>query len=397
MAKKDTNRNTTLNVYNRPVTNNLSVNETDLGYIEYGHDNKFPQYLIELLNNSSIHGACIASKHDAVMGAGITDVAGGVTMANDFETITELYKKLAYDYLVFGSYAIEVKYSRNRISLFHVDVSIVRAGSKNERGKVPGYYLSTSWDKGRKDLSSLPYLPCFNPETLQEDGSQMLVFSPYRPGLEYYNLPSYMGGIKDIEISSEVSIYHLSNLKNGMSPSIALITKNANATDEELLYTERMLQEAYAGARNAGSMLYMNVPDPELAPEIVQIKNNANDSYYKDLDEVIKQNVITAHQITNPGILGIQTPGKLGINKDEVLNSYTLFQNVVIRPIQKQTLTPLERLLELKYGQDVKLVANMKDIFEGTVDHEETETRVVGSEDTDVATEDKIEETQENQ
>ena len=85
--------------------------------------------------------------------------------------------------------------------------------------------------------------------------------------------PTTLGGSKVIDLDQEVDNFHISNIKNGLAPSLA-ITTYTNANDEERMAIENMLRLQYEGTSNAGNMLYMDVADPSLKPDITPIPQN---------------------------------------------------------------------------------------------------------------------------
>ncbi len=88
------------------------------------------------------------------------------------------------------------------------------------------------------------------------------------------------------------------------------------------------------------------------------------------LQERIEQQIITSHRITSPMILGIKTEGQLG-GRDEMMDAYLLFQNIVIRPLQQDILSQLELLLCNNYGEDFTIgVKSVKIFDDGTTENE---------------------------
>tara|TARA_R110000822_G_scaffold41465_7_gene112761 strand:+ start:3349 stop:4626 length:1278 start_codon:yes stop_codon:yes gene_type:complete len=347
---------------NYPIEQNLK------GFIKYGVYNDFPEYLIYLFNNSAINNTAINATVDAIVGEGLVcDQSHLLDIANqDGESWNDIFKKTALDYKLYGGYAWEVIWSKDRTRIaevYHVDYSWLRAKEKNMRGKIPGYYISDEWaEKYRfggsgggmynqvasSGISSdLPYLPAFNPRKNQEEPKQIFVYCPYRPGQKYYPLPDYVGALKVIDLDSEIDTFHISNIRNGLSPSLA-ITTFTNADPDERQEIEQMLRLQYQGAGNAGAMMYMDVDSPENAPIITPITNNGSDDYYISINQMVTEKILTAHRITSPEIFGIMTPGKLG-GKDEVTDAYLLFINTVVRPYQQTLLSEVENFMHLMY------------------------------------------------
>jgi hypothetical protein len=337
------------------------------GFIQYGLYNDFPEYLIYLFNNSAINNTAIHATVDAIVGEGLVcDQSHLLDEANnEGESWNDIFKKTALDYKLYGGFAWEVIWSKDRTriaEIYHVDFSWLRAKEKNERGKIPGYYISDEWaEKYRFGggmglynqaastgiLPDLPYLPVFNAKKKDAEPKQIFVYNPYRPGQRYYPLPDYVGALRVIDLDSEVDNFHISNIKNGLAPSLA-ITTFTNADIDQRNDIEAMLRLQYQGSGNAGQLMYMDVDSPENAPQITPINGNGSDDYYIAINDMVREKILTAHRITSPEIFGIMTPGKLG-GKDEVTDAYLLFLNTVIRPYQQILLSEVENFLHLMF------------------------------------------------
>ena len=358
--------------------------------MKFGADNQYPEYLISLYNQSSIHASCINSIVQAITGDGlVTENEEILKRANgEGESWNDIFRKVALDYKLFGGYALEIIYSRDRshiAEIYHVDFSHVRAMEKDDRNKIPGYYISNEWKpiwnyNIEQDDKKLPQLPAFNLEKRADEPKQLLYHNPYRPGQQYYPLPDYVGGSKVIDLDQEVDNFHISNIKNGLAPSLA-ITTYTNANDEERMAIENMLRLQYEGTSNAGNMLYMDVADPSLKPDITPIPQNGADDYYTTLNDVVSQKILTSHRITSPMLLGIKSNVGLGSNAEEIETAYRLFLNTVVLPFQQSILAVFDGLLEFNYGELTLGVVQKNPLFEYD---EAGEEEIVTSQDTDV-------------
>ena len=359
-------------------------------YMKFGADNQYPEYLISLYNQSSTHASCVNAIVQAITGEGlITEDEDILKVANrEGESWNDIFGKVALDYKLFGGYALEIIYSRDRskiAEIYHVDFSHVRAMEKNDRNKIPGFYISSEWKpiwnyNIEQDDKELPQLPAFNLQKRADEPKQLLYHNPYRPGQQYYPLPDYVAGSKVIDLDQEVDNFHISNIRNGLAPSLA-ITTFTNANDEERQAIENMLRLQYEGTSNAGNMLYMDVADPTLKPDITPIPQNGADDYYTTLNDVVSQKILTSHRITSPALLGIKENTGLGNNAEELETAYRLFLNTVVLPFQQSILATFEGLLELNYGDITLGVVQKNPLFEYD-DAEEAE--VVTSQESDI-------------
>src|SRR6056300_1749544 len=258
----------------------------DHKFVKYGSDNKFPFHLTELYNKSSIHGACVNAIVEGIIAGGLTaNEEIYIERANPKETWNDIFEKVALDFKLFGSFALEIIYSndRSRIDVYHIDFSTVRAGEKDHHGHIHEYYISNDWNEALAWTKTLDKdvieLPAYDPAKRLEEPHQLYVHRNYRPGQEYYPLPDYVGGLRVIELDTEVDNFHVNNIRNGLAPSLA-ITTFTNGSDDQLRSIEEQLNSNYGGSDNAGSLMYLDVDSPENAPQIVPIPQNGADGYY---------------------------------------------------------------------------------------------------------------------
>ena len=88
-------------------------------YVKFGQYNSFPEELIELYNNSSIHNTCVNAIVDGIVGEGLVAEPDYVLdKANrDGETWNNIFKKVAQDYKLYGGFSLEVIWN---LSLIHI-------------------------------------------------------------------------------------------------------------------------------------------------------------------------------------------------------------------------------------------------------------------------------------
>ena len=364
--------------------------KTDGKYVKSGNDNKFPEHLIELYNKSSIHAAAVNATTEAIIGGGLkSDSEVALDRANSKgESWNNIFTKVSTDYYLHGAFALEVIWSldRSRIAeVYHIDFSHIRAKEKDDRGNIPGYFISNKWSEYSVKSEDIDYLPIYDPRKKDEETNQIFVSKAYRPGQEYYPLPEYNAALKVIELDTEVDNFHVSNITNGLAPSIA-ITTFSDSSDDDRKAIEEALRANYGGSDNAGSLIYMDVASPELKPDITPIPQNGADGYYTTINDMVTQKILTAHRITSPMMLGIKTEGQLG-GREEVIDAFLLWFNTVIEPMQQDILAELETLLSINYP-DIVIGVETKRLY----DDGEVEEEVVTSVDTSTEDDEQINE-----
>ena len=361
--------------------------DKDDKFVKNGNDNMFPQHSNEMYNKSSVNAACINAIVEGIIGEGLTaNEEIYIQRANSAgESWNDLFAKCALDFKLHGSFSLEIVYSndRTRLEAYHIDFSYLRAKEKNKYGHIPGYYISEEWDKKNrfsgivyKSEENMDYLPVFNPEKRQEEPHQIYVHRDYRPGQSYYPLPDYVAALRIIELDTSIDDFHVNNIQHGLAPSLS-ITTFTNGNDDQLREIEQQLQANYGGTNNAGSLMYIDVPEKEMAPIITPIPQNGADGYYTTINDLVMQKILTAHRITSPMLLGIKTEGQLG-GRTELIDANLLFMNLVILPYQQELLKCFEMIMQFNYP-DVVLGIDQKRLLE---DGEQEEEVVVSDETT---------------
>ena len=137
-------------------------------------------------------------------------------------------------------------------------------------------------------------------------------------------------------------------------PSVAVSFTNGVPSEEERDIIYRQLDDKYSSSNNAGKWFLFFSENPETAPIITPIPNNASDAWYQQMAPQIEQKILTAHRITSPMILGIKEAGQLG-GRQELIDAYNLFLEIVIRPIQESMLKDFAKVLFLRDKKPIKL------------------------------------------
>lgn len=325
-------------------------------WVRYGVDNQFPVFLQELANKSALHNAIISSKVDYSYANGLdTKNVYNEAKASDFSTLlfinhpnpyedlNSIYRKCLYDYTLYGGFCLNVIWAKDRENvseIYHIDFSKVRAGKKDEREQVKTYYYCEDWSNTRK--YGYKEVDAYNPN--HKKGSQLLYVKEYRPGTFYYPLPSYVGSLNYISIDCEISNFHLAHIINGMTPNMMISFCNGIPTEEERRRIKQQFVDEFTGSDNAGKFFVTFSEDKERVPQLTTISADNLDEQFIQLQATVLQNILSGHKVVSPMLVGIKTEGQLGGNT-ELETSFEIFNNTVIKPIQKEVTGALNRLL----------------------------------------------------
>jgi hypothetical protein len=172
--------------------------------------------------------------------------------------------------------------------------------------------------------------------------------------MDYYPAPDWVAGITTVQLDIEIKNFHLNNTQNSLMPSLAVSFSNGVPSEEERDMLYRQLEAKYSSTNNAGKFFLFFSENPETAPVITAIPNNASDAWYGNMAPQIEQSILTAWRITSPMILGIKTSGQLG-GRAEMLDAYELFLQTVIIPIQEEMMKVFEKVLFIKDRESINL------------------------------------------
>ena len=318
------------------------------GYMQYGQNNDYPQYLLDLFNKSAKHNAIIRGKVNYIVGNGWAGEEALVKKVNREESLIDLTKKVALDLELFGGAYIQVIWSvmgEQVAELWHCDYTKIRTNKDNTQ-----FWYKEDWKTTRNQEKAEIY-NAFNPANPQ--GVQILYVKEYRPGMNVYSLPGYFGALNYIESDVEVSKHVLGNAQTGFSASKLITLPNGEPSPDEKRSVSKQFDNMYTGADGKKYLLAF-VNDVSRKPIVDDL--GASDLTKEDfgrVDELIQTNIFSGHQITSPDLFGIATPGQLG-NRQQMRDSYEIFNNTYVRYKQMQ-LEGVFNMLAKYAGLEVEL------------------------------------------
>lgn len=344
------------------VRENVEVETKNKPWISWGNvNNDYPQFLLQVKENSPILSVSIDSKVNMSMGDGVELEGLGNVMVNKYETLTELYYKLIYDYWIFGGFAVECIPNRDHSgieSIYHLPFQNVRVGKKDfdeHQREQDWYYYSELWQAPVQNKK----ITKFHTLDLERRGEarQIYYWTNYSPSdNRHYPVTPYQSGINAAVIEASVFDWHKRNLETSLMPNLFVSLIGSPTPEEKELVYEELLR-SYQG--KTGQKLMLAFSDtPEGRPEIQTIQNTANDTFYTEVLQMCVQSILTSNQISSPLLLGIQTFGSnpFSQNADELVVATKHMLAMVIEPALKKMNMPLQNVLSLKYNQPVKIV-----------------------------------------
>jgi len=317
-------------------------------WVAYGEDNNYFQYLIDRYNGSPTSNAAINGISEMIYGRGL-DAVDEEANESDVDLMKELFKKdcvrkVCFDFKMMGQAAIQVIYSKDRsriVQVEHMPIETIRA-EKATDGIVKGYYYHPKW----ADLKRTDKPKRISAFGCSEDGIELMYIRPYKAGFYYYSPVDYQGGLQYSELEEEIANFHISNIQNGLSPSMLINFNNGTPEKEQRDEIERAIYEKFSGSSNAGRFILAFNDSKELSATVEPIILNDAHKQYQFLSDESMRKVMVSHRIVSPMLVGIKDNTGLGNNAQELETASLLMDNTVIRPMQVTILDEFEKILE---------------------------------------------------
>ena len=353
--------------------------ENRQGWIDYGNNNLYPQYLIDLYYNSPIHNALTNSIAFMIEGQGT-----GTILDNALQGIS-------FDLKLQGAFVAEVIWSMDFtrvVKINHLPFENCRLAYDKEEEEITGIWYSRDWKNSRSKKGKPEFIPAFNPSQAQEQPRQVIYAHGMMAGSSYYPKPDYFGALNYIELSHQMGLYHVNNILNGLFPSFIINFLNGIPQKEEREAIRREWEERLSGANNAGKFLMTFNEDPTRTPDIQAFPLSDADKQYQFLSEETAKQIMVGHRVVSPLIHGIRDTTGFGSNKDEMLVGLEIFNNQVIKPYQRIITNTFAPIL----GSDLSIEMNtvfddVAVVIEPTVQTAELKKKVVANAENDFSDE----------
>jgi hypothetical protein len=339
--------------------------ETTKGWVEWGEGNSMPNYLIDLYQSSPVHGSLVNSISFMIAGKGFKseNPASQVEMAK--LELDSILGSTALDLKLQGGVYWEVIYSMDHtriVKVNHLPYENVRLAISDSEDDVVGVWYSRDWMDIRKQKNKPEYVPLFNPE--DPSPRQVLFFHLHSVGSMYYPRPDYISSKDWIELTRHISEYHVNNILNGFFPSFHINFANGEPSPEAQRMISREIERNLSGTHNAGKFLITFTKNKEEAPNIQAFPITDADKQYEYLSKEATSQIIVAHRVTSPLLMGVRTDGNgLGSNTDEIKAALYVFTKQVIEPFQRIITNAVEQILAFN-GVPSKVTIEKNDIIE---------------------------------
>ena len=336
------------------------------GFVSYGEGNTFPNYIIELYNESPVHGSIVNSI--AFMIAGQDFVSTNAQASTEITRLglDKIRHSTALDLKLHGGFYWEVIWSMDRSTIAqinHLPFENCRLCVSDDNDDVSGIYYSRDWNDTRKKKNVPSYIPMFNPDYKDEFPKQVMFVHSIVPGSEYYPKPDYISAVNNIELTRQISEYQVNLILNGFFPSLITSFNNGIPSLEEQRMIKNQLQQAIQGAENAGKVLTFFNEDRDRGVEFTPFPVSDMDKQFETLVGQAVESILVGHRVTSPLLFGIRDGGGLGSNTDEMKQAMRIFMKQVVEPFQRMITDSIEYLFST-IAIDAQVEITQNDLFQ---------------------------------
>lgn len=316
-----------------PINNN-----SQQGWIKWGLKNDYPNLLLNLYNESPTHHSAIQFGVQSIVGNGVDYDAmkldSGDVVPNYYQTWDMIVRNLALDYMLYGSYAIQIIKNKDNTtySFYHMPLEKVRWSPYDEDGQITSYWISADWTSvGQNPPFEIPAFDMREDQTIERGTPYLYVYRQYSPTQTYYTSPCYTPAIKAIQSEIEFINYDLKHIVNGFSTA-GILTLPEVETDEQKKAIINNIQSMFQGSNNTNQIAITfrtNLEDKPAEWTPFSDKNINTDRYAESNKRCISR-ILAAHQIPSPMLIGMPDVNNAGFSSDadKIETSYQLYQKL---------------------------------------------------------------------
>jgi len=323
-----------------------------------GEKNSFYNTIIDAYNGSPTNSAIIDSYSQFIYGKGLYS-KDKVSMATQWNEALSIFSKkdlrrICKDFEMFGETSIEVKYLGGKVrKAFHVPKQRIAPEVADAKGNITGYWYCYDFKDTQKNKPIR--FDAFGYGDGMQQRSEIMVIKDYQIGQYYYSNPSYLSGLSWAKFEEEFQNYCINHIKNGLSAGY-IINMNGGVQESEIEVRQhsQKVRTDLSGSNNAGKF-FINFNDgKDSEVTITDVPVSEAHKQYEYLSAEARQQIMTAHKLTSPMLVGVKEASGFSSNAAEIKVGFEELMINVIKPKQEIVLDGLMEIL-LVNGNTIQL------------------------------------------
>jgi hypothetical protein len=325
------------------------IEQKNKDWVQYGDDNNYYQYLIDLYHGSPTNNACIKGIADQIYGKGLEvtttsrDLPGYIEFKRMFSG--DDLRAVIMDLKMLGQASFQLIKSKDKkkyVQAKHFPQQTLRPAKCNDKGEIEKYYYYPDWANIKRGTQPTEIRAWGYDQNANEC---ILTIKPYSTGSFYFAPVDYQGGTQYANLEAEISNFHINNIMNGLAPSMLINFNNGQPPAEVKDTVEAQIKSKFGGSSNAGRFIISWNDGKDSAADITPVQLSDAHNQYQFLSSESMQKVMISHRVVSPLLLGIKDGTGFGNNADELKSASILFDNVVIRPFQRLIIDAVTKVL----------------------------------------------------
>ena len=325
------------------------IEQKNKDWVQYGDDNNYYQYLIDLYHGSPTNNACIKGIADQIYGKGleVTSTSRNLPGYIEFKTMfaADDLRAVIMDLKMLGQASFQLIKSKDKkkyIKAKHFPQQTLRPAKCNDKGEIEKYYYYPDWANIKRGTQPTE-IRAWGYD--QNSNECILTIKPYSTGSFYFAPVDYQGGTQYANLEAEISNFHINNIMNGLAPSMLINFNNGQPPAEVKDTVEAQIKSKFGGSSNAGRFIISWNDGKDSAADITPVQLSDAHNQYQFLSSESMQKIMVSHRVVSPLLLGIKDGTGFGNNADELKSASILFDNVVIRPFQRLIIDAVTKVL----------------------------------------------------
>jgi len=313
------------------------------GYVKWGEDNLYPQFLVGIAYDNPIHGGIINQKVTFM-------TAGGVIIEGDEqnvqfahgETLQSTVESVIRDFEIGETYSLIFKKSLSSGKWYaeNVDFELIRATEN-----LVFFDYSDDWSKSRQGKET-NYRKIKSIHYVTPEDTECILTNVTRPKQRfhgegkktltsnYYPVPTYSGAITSILAGIEQDYFTYSEVVNSYKGGTLI--NLANGVPETVAEEDKIIRRVKGEAskkETQGGLTITFSDGQDSAPTVQQINGNDLDKRYLESNKEITKKIMMAHSVISAELFGLVSDSLFG-SKEQLEISYKLFQENYVKKRQ---------------------------------------------------------------
>ena len=326
-----------------------TVEEVSYFVNKYDFDNKYPQRVIDIVNDSGTAKTCLKLHQKFVFGGGAKDLDFYKNKANSKQTVDKFIRQLDADLFKFGGCAIHFNYNgliqKTEAVLIPFEYCRLVPESSKNAGKIAVYDDWGHTKRAKFTPSDVVYIDSYNPSKVQEQVDQLENgWNDYKGQILYftgngqsYPLAPFDAVLEDMLTEAQLKKFkHSTAVDNFLASHLMIVGESESGEDAEAL--DNTMRD-FQGGEGAGRLCIIERANNESPIELKKIEIQNYDGLYEYTENSSRDSIMKIFLI--PPVLLLRIAGSLGSSKEisdafDYYNGVTSDDRLVVEELLKE-------------------------------------------------------------